>query len=441
MIGAGPAGIYAARCLVEQSEIPVTVDLLERLPTPFGLVRHGIAPDHLKMRSLRNALQKVLEHERVRFIGNVDVGVDLTLLELRRYVDAVIYAFGAAGDRRIGIDGEDLPGVLSATAFVSWYTGHPDADRGRIEEALSRARKVVVVGVGNVALDVARVLSRAPAELEHTDMPQHVLDVLAAAPVETVTVLGRRGPAQASFTYLELRELGKLARATVLVDPAQLHADAEPGDRMASRNVATLRGWVENVVRDGHVSLRLRFFARPVRLHGTDRVTGIEVERTEVGADGDLIGTGHTDVIPADLVIRSVGYRGYELPGVPLDQRSGTVLHQAGRVLRGSRFSVAEYVVGWIKRGPHGVVGTNRSDAQETVASLLADVAAGVVVAHPPIGDLVTCLIDHGVEPVLLRNWSAIDAAEQALGGTHGRPRTTMHEWSALLTAARAAAP
>src|SRR5215212_8917189 len=250
VIGAGPAGIYAAEALTRQDAVPVAVDLVDRLPTPFGLVRHGIAPDHPKMRAIRETLHHTLDHPDVRFVGNVDVGTDITLDELRRHVDAVIYTYGASLDRHLGIDGEDLPGSLAATELVAWYTGHPDADRIRVEAALRAARSVVVVGVGNVALDVARVLARTPEELEPTDMPQHVLDVLAAAPVQEVTVLGRRGPAQATFTTQELRELDGLADATVLVDSADLALDPASEaraaeDRVVSRNLAVLRGWAD----------------------------------------------------------------------------------------------------------------------------------------------------------------------------------------------------
>ena len=440
VVGAGPAGIYAADALAGQDDVPVAVDLIDRLPTPFGLVRHGIAPDHLKMRALRDTLHRTLDHERVRFVGNVEIGVDLSLAELRRHVDAVVYTYGAAGDRRLGIEGEDLPGSLAATAVVTWYTGHPDADRATVEAALARARDVVVVGVGNVALDVARVLARCPAELEGTDMPQHVLDALAVAPVERVTVLGRRGPAQATFTTQELRELGHLEQATVLVDPAQLTADPEPTDRSVVRNLAAMRDWGDHTAEPGRVALRLRFFARPLRLLGTDRVTGVEVERTAVDADGRAVGTGELDVVPADLVVRSVGYRGHALPGLPVDEWSGTVPHEAGRVLRDGVRSAGEYVAGWIKRGPTGVVGTNKHDARETVASLLADVADGALTVGGPVDDLVDTLAARGVGAVLLSHWESIDAAEVALGATRGRARTTMHDRAELLAAARAAA-
>jgi ferredoxin--NADP+ reductase len=444
VVGAGPAGIYAADALTRQDDVPVAVDLIDRLPTPFGLVRHGIAPDHPKMRAIRDTLHRTLEDPLVRFVGNVEIGQDISLAELRRHVDAVIYTYGAALDRHLGIDGEDLPGSLAATDLVAWYTGHPDADRARVEAALAGVRSVVVVGVGNVALDVARVLARTPAELEPTDMPQHVLDALAATAVEEVTVLGRRGPAQASFTTQELRELDDLENATVLVDAADL--DLDPGaeeraatDRNVTRNLAVLRGWADHAPEPGRTRLRLRFFARPARLLGQDRVTGVEVERTAVDADGRAMGTGEVDLLPADLVVRSVGYFGRPLPGLPVDERSGTVPHEAGRVLRDGKPSPGEYVAGWIKRGPSGVVGTNKHDARETVAALLSDAADGTLATGGPVGDLVAELVARGAEPVLIDDWRAIDAAEVALGATRGRARTTLHEREALLAAVRAA--
>jgi NADPH-dependent glutamate synthase beta subunit-like oxidoreductase len=445
VVGAGPAGVYAADALTRQKDVPVAVDLVDRLPTPFGLVRHGIAPDHPKMRAIRETLHRTLEHPQVRFVGNVDVGRDITLDDLRAHVDAVVYTYGASIDRRLGIEGEELPGSLAATDLVAWYCGHPDADRARVEAALAGVRSVVVVGVGNVALDVARVLARTPEELEPTEMPQHVLDALAGTQVEEITVLGRRGPAQATFTTQELRELGELAGATVLVDPADLELDADAeeraaADRNASRNLAVLRGWADHVPEPGRRRLTLRFFRRPVRLLGEERVNGVEVERTAVDGDGRAMGTGELEVLPADLVIRSVGYRGLPLPGLPVDERTGTVPHEGGRVLRDGLPSTGEYVAGWIKRGPTGVVGTNKHDARETIAALLADAADGTLAVHGDRDDLVETLRARGAEPVLLDDWRAIDAAEVALGASRGRARTTLHEWDSLMDAVRRAA-
>jgi NADPH-dependent glutamate synthase beta subunit-like oxidoreductase len=257
-------------------------------------------------------------------------------------------------------------------------------------------------------------------------------------------VLGRRGPAQASFTTQELRELGELEGATVLVDAADLELDTDAEERAATdrnvtRNLAVLRGWADHKPEPDRTRLRLRFFARPARLLGEDRVTGVEVERTAVDGDGRAVGTGETEVLPADLVIRSVGYFGTPLPGLPVDERTGTVPHEAGRVLRDGKPSPGEYVAGWIKRGPSGVVGTNKHDARETVAALLADATEGVLATGGPVGDLVEELVSRGAAPVLIEDWRAIDAAEVALGATRGRARTTLHEREALLAAVRAA--
>lgn len=445
VVGAGPAGIYAAEALTRQDDVPVAVELIDRLPTPFGLVRHGIAPDHPEMRGVRDTLHRTLDRPQVRFIGNVEVGADLSLTDLRELVDAVVYTYGASGDRALGIEGENLLGSLSATDVVAWYCGHPDADRARVEEALSRARSVVVIGVGNVALDVARMLARAPSELQGTEAPQHVLDALAASPVEEVTVVGRRGPAQATFTTHELRELGDLAEATVLVQPADLELDPESeeravANRVVARNLAVLRGWIDNEPEPGVVQLALRFHLQPLRLLGQAHVTGVEVEGTAVDRDGRATGTGQLSVLPADLVVRSVGYRGHPLPGLPIDERSGTVPHEAGRVLRNGSVSPGEYVAGWIKRGPIGVVGTTKRDARETIANLLQDAVAGGLGSHGEVDDLVRTLVARGISPVLLRDWRAIDAAEVALGATRDRVRTTMHERQTLLAAVRAAA-
>ncbi|MCO7219693.1 FAD-dependent oxidoreductase [Klenkia sp. PcliD-1-E] len=429
VVGAGPAGIYAAEALADQDDVPVAVDLLDRLPVPFGLVRHGIAPDHLKMRALADTLRHTLDHPSVRFVGDVELGQDLSVEDLRAHADAVVFTHGASGARRLGVEGEDLPGSLAATDVVAWYTGHPDADRARVEQAVARARDVVVVGVGNVALDVARVLARCPTELEATDMPQHVLDALAAAPVERITLLGRRGPAQASFTTQELRELGHLSAAVALTDTDGL--DEESDVRAVARNLATLREFAEHVPEPGKATVRLRFFTRPVRLTGTDRVTGVVVERVSVDPADRLAGTRDTEELPADLVVAAVGYTGLDLPGLPVS--GGVVPNEGGRVLRDGVVSPGEYVAGWIKRGPTGVVGTNKHDARETVAALLAD-APGLPRVEGP--DLVETLRARGCRPVLLENWRAIDDAEHALGATKGRARTTIHEREALRAAA-----
>ncbi|SHN28683.1 ferredoxin--NADP+ reductase [Cryptosporangium aurantiacum] len=418
----------------------VEVDVLDRLPTPFGLVRYGVAPDHLSIRGIRETLWRLLRNPSVRFLGNVEIGADVSTDELRRHVDAVVYTFGAARDRRLGIPGEDLPGSLAATDFVAWYCGHPDVIRGPVEEALRPARSAVVVGVGNVALDVGRVLARCGA-LDHTDMPEHVLSALGGCPVRDIHLLGRRAPAHAAFTTKELRELGKIDGVSVHVDPADLAAhpvtDAlVASDRAVARNVDVLRGWAGSPDGIGNpTSVHLRFFTRPVEILGTDRVEGVLVERTALTPDGRVVGTGEQAVIEAQLVVRSVGYRGVPLPGLPFDASAGVVPHERGRVVRDGAPAPGEYVAGWIKRGPTGVIGTNKSDAHETIETLLADAAAGRLLRTESPDSLTTLLADRGVRVFTLEDWRTIDAAEIALGESRGRTRTTLATRAELLDA------
>lgn len=437
VVGSGPAGVYAADVLTRGTD-GVSVDVLDRLPAPYGLVRYGVAPDHVKMKSVDVALRKVLERESVRFVGNVEVGTDLTLADLRRHYDAVLFATGAAVDRRLGVPGEDLPGSFSATDFVAWYSGHPDADLDRFT---LRARRVVVIGVGNVAVDVARVLAKTAAELSTTDVPGHVLEVLEGSAVEEVTMVGRRGPAQARFTTKELRELGELANADVVVDPADLElseADqAEVGkDRTLRANLEVLRGWVGREPEGRPRKLTLRFWLRPEAVLGVDAVTGLRTERTRLEA-GRLVGTGETVDLPAEMVLRSVGYRGLPLPGLPFDDTTGVVPHRAGRVLTESGPLPGVYVAGWIKRGPTGVIGTNKSDAAETVATLLADAPELPRASERDPDAVLELLCGRGVDPVEWAGWTAIDAAEQALGVERGCARVKIADRKGLLEAAR----
>ncbi|MFI5955093.1 FAD-dependent oxidoreductase [Cryptosporangium sp. NPDC051539] len=445
VVGSGPSGIYAAEALTRQTDVDVEVDVIDRLPTPFGLVRYGVAPDHLSIRGIRETLWRLLREPSVRFLGNVELGTDLTVDELRRHFDAVVYTFGASADRRLGIPGEDLPGSLPATDVVAWYCGHPDAARGAVEEALLTARSAVVVGVGNVALDVGRVLARCAygGALDHTDMPEHVLTALGSCPVRQIHLLGRRSPAHAAFTTKELRELGKLDGVAVRVDPADLapHPVTDAlveSDRVVARNVDVMREWAA-APRSGATGVHLRFFTRPVEILGTGRVEGVVVERTALTPDGSVVGTGERSVIEAQLVVRSVGYRGVPLPGLPFDQTANVVPHERGRVARDGGAVAGEYVAGWIKRGPTGVIGTNKADAHETVAALLADATAGALPpAERPDRDALTDLLsDRGVRVFTLDDWRTIDTAEIALGESRGRARTTLATRASLLDAVR----
>ncbi|GGW43217.1 NADP oxidoreductase [Streptomyces lucensis JCM 4490] len=439
VVGSGPSGCYTAQSLV-QLDSEVHVDVLDRLPCPFGLVRYGVAPDHEKIKSLQGSLRGVLEHERVRFLGGVRVGGPggLPVERLRELYHAVVYCVGAAADRRLGIPGEELPGSWSATEFVSWYSAHPDAaDAG----FLRGVRSAVVVGVGNVAVDVTRMLVRGAAELRPTDIPQAALDTLTASGIGEVQMVGRRGPAQARFTTKELRELGALPGAAVVVDPGDLALD--PVDDAAlpavtRRNVEVLRGWAARPPAAGGRHIRLRFFLRPVELLADGgRVGAVRFERTAPDGRGGVTGTGRYEDVPAQLVLRSVGYRGVPLEGLPFDPATGTVPHVAGRVVRDGAPSAGEYVAGWIKRGPTGVIGTNRPCAKETALCLLAD-APALALADVPV-DPLAALRAAGIEPVPWHGWLSIERAEAALGARLGRGVVKLADWSALLGAARSA--
>ncbi|WNZ13806.1 FAD-dependent oxidoreductase [Streptomyces sp. 11x1] len=441
VVGSGPSGCYTAQSLVQQDP-GVQVHVLDRLPCPYGLVRYGVAPDHEKIKSLQNNLRTVLEHERVRFLGGVRVGADgVPVARLRELYHAVVYCVGAATDRRLGIPGEDLRGSWSATEFVSWYSAHPDAVT---DGFLAGARTAVVVGVGNVAVDVTRMLARGATELTPTDMPQAALDSLAAGTVTRVHMVGRRGPSQARFTTKELRELSTLPDSRVTVDPAELELDpgyVDPSSLPAPqrRNVEVLRGWATAPAPAGRHGIRLRFFLRPVEiLADGDRVRGVRLERTEPDGHGGVSGTGRYEVIEAQLVLRSVGYRGVPVDGLPFDPVHGTVPHAAGRVLRDGAPSPGEYVAGWIKRGPTGVIGTNRPCAKETATSLLED--APELAARSLPDDPVALLRAAGSDPVEWSGWQSIERAEAALGASLGRGVVKIPDWESLMTAARGGA-
>ena len=455
VVGSGPSGVYTAQGLVQQSQVPgVRVDVLDRLPCPYGLVRYGVAPDHEKIKSLQNNLRAVLEDERVRFLGGVRIGPDgLPVARLRELYHAVVYCVGAATDRHLGVPGEDRPGSWSATEFVSWYSAHPDSTA---EGFVLGARSAVVIGVGNVAVDVTRILARGTAELSPTDMPQAALTALAASHVTDISMVGRRGPSQARFTTKELRELGALPDTEVMVDPRELELDpqyTDPSGLPAAnrRNVEVLRGWASAPPRGAARTIRLRFFLRPVELladaagGGADhngggdggRVGSVRFERTVPDGHGGVTGTGRYEEIAAQLVLRSVGYRGVPLDGLPFDAAHGTVPHLAGRVVRDGAIAPGEYVAGWIKRGPTGVIGTNRPCAKETVTSLLQD--ADALLRREVPEEPLTVLRAAGLTPVEWPGWRAIERAEAELGASLGRGVVKLPDWASLLAAARTA--
>ena len=431
VVGSGPAGFYAANALLT-ADPPAEVDMLERLPTPWGLVRLGVAPDHPKIKDVSRAFEKTASRPGFRFVGNVEVGRDVTHEELRERYDAVVYAVGAQTDRQLGIPGEDLPGSWAATEFVAWYNGHPDYQQLQFDLSGERA---VVIGNGNVALDVARMLALTPEELAPTDTTGAAIDAINAAGIREILVLGRRGPVQAAWTPVEVGELGDLAGADVIVDPAQLELDPaseaqlEAAPPTVKRSVEHLRDYAGREPAGKPRRIVLRFLASPTAIVGDGRVEAVEVARNEL-VDGRAVATEERETIPCGIVFRSVGYRGIALPGVPFDESSGTVPNEGGRVEPGL------YVAGWIKRGPSGVIGTNKKDATETVELLLEDAREGRL----PGGsgeDVLDLLAERGAEPVLYAGWEAIDAAEKAAGEPHGRPRVKLCSWDDLLAAAR----
>jgi ferredoxin--NADP+ reductase len=437
IVGAGPAGMYAAEALSKSGR--VEIDILDRLPVPCGLVRYGVAPDHLSIRSVRDTLDGILDLSGVSFIGNVEVGRDVSVDDLSRFYDAVIWCYGAPTDRSLGIEGEDLEGSFSATAFVNWYTGHPDADRS-FDSLLVGPTVAAVIGVGNVAVDVARILITPIASLRSTEMPDHVLAALEASTIRHVHVLGRRGPAHASFTTKELKELGELPGVRVQIEERDLvntesTLAALASDKVAARNFAVLEEWSSRAWPDEPRSLTLHFYARPDRISGVGSVEMLTIARTQVDPQGRAQDTGEKWELPTDLVVRSVGYRGEPIPGLPFDPSRGVVPNIDGRVIVDDQVAQGQYTAGWIKRGPSGIIGTNRKDAAATVAALLEDLDR--LPDPPERGALSSHLSTVGVVTVDRDGWRRISREECARGEASGRERVTIHDRDELLTIAR----
>jgi ferredoxin--NADP+ reductase len=435
VVGSGPAGFYAADFLLEAG---ARVDVLERLPTPWGLVRLGVAPDHPELKTASRAFEKTAAKDGFRFFGNVEVGRDVSHEELLRLYDATVYTVGAQTDRRLGIPGEELEGSWAATEFVAWYNGHPDYQQ--LEFDLSNER-AIVIGNGNVAVDVARILARTEEELAPTDITDRSTAALVASSVSEIVMLGRRGPAQAAFTPPELKELGELGGADIFVDPAELELDAaseawlESAGPRARRNVDILRDFAARTPDGKPKRLELRFCVSPEQILGEGKVEAIEIVRNSLvlSDDGEIkaVPTQDREVIPCGLVLRSVGYRGVALPGVPFDERRGVIPNDEGRVVGQPRV----YAAGWIKRGPSGVIGTNKKDAAETCGLLLEDAAAGLLETEG--GELEELLRGRGVDFVEYAGWQAIDEHERSLGAPSGRPRVKLTSWDELLAKAR----
>jgi ferredoxin/flavodoxin---NADP+ reductase len=452
VIGSGPAGFYTAGHLLKDSAGSFEVDMLERLPTPWGLVRSGVAPDHPKIKSVTRIYEKTAAHPRFRFFGNVVFGEHVSREELLEHYHAIVYATGTPVDRPLGIPGEELPGSHAATEFVGFYNGHPD--HTDLEVDLRCAERAVVIGNGNVAIDVARMLVLAPAELAPTDTADHALEVLGESHVKEVVIVGRRGPAQAAFTNPELLELGELADADVIVDATELDRalavhDAGAEENITSRrNVEILRSYAERTPAGRAKRIVLRFLLSPTALlPGDDGHLGaVELAHNELVADGEgqlrAQASGERETIPAGLVFRAIGYRGIPLPGVPFDGHRGVIPNDGGRVRDASSGAPVrgEYAVGWIKRGPSGVIGTNKKDAQETVDAIFADASAGgdkLNVPDSPDGAAIEQLLrERQPELVTYSGWEAIDRHERALGEPSGRPRVKLTRIEEMLRVA-----
>jgi ferredoxin--NADP+ reductase len=444
IVGSGPAAFYAAAPLLASESPTVEVDMIERLPTPWGLVRLGVAPDHPQLKTVSRAFEKIAAQPGFRFLGNVEVGRDVTQEELATLYDAVVYAVGSQSDRRLGISGESLPGSWAATELVAWYNGHPDYQGLDFDLGPERA---VVVGNGNVALDVARMLALTREELAPTDTTDRAIEAICASALREIVVLGRRGPVQAAWTSTELHELGELAGADVVVDPEELElddasaAELEAAPNVVQRNLEILREFAARTPAGKPRVVRLRFRVSPVAILGQDRVEAVEVVRNALEPDGRgsvrAVATDERETIPCGLVFRSVGYRGVALQGVPYDERTGTIPNTGGRVEEDDAVIPGLYCAGWIKRGPTGVIGTNKKDASETVEHLLEDARAGRLPGRTRDGTLDELLAERGVDVVRYSGWEAIDRIERARGEEQGRPRVKLATWDELLAAAR----
>jgi ferredoxin--NADP+ reductase len=440
VVGAGPAGLYAVHSLLA-SALPLGVDVFDRLPTPYGLVRYGVAPDNQKMKSVTRVLRTAFEYEKkVRFLGNVRFGVDIHRADLLEHYDAVIYATGAQGERKLDIPGEDLPGSHGAKEFVDWYNGHPDAAK---RSFLLRAQHVAVVGAGNVALDVARMLVRSGDEIAATDVPDRVLDAFRHSRVTDVHLIARRGLVQAKFTSEELRGLKDLVDVDIVIHPEDVALSDDDqrlieANRQLRTNVTMLREWANRPLRGKSRRIHMRFLQRPVRIVGEYRVEGVVLERNEPLADGRVRGTGRLETLDVGMIFRSVGYEALPLSGVPFDMARSIIPHRGGRVLEeNGRPTEKEYVTGWAKRGPTGTIGTNKSDSSETVETLLADLATRSSYRGGDPARIVALLDDRGADYTNWANWLRLDDYEIELGRSQGRPRVKIPALHSMLKVSR----
>lgn len=434
IVGAGPSGFYTAAALLAAKDLQISIDLIDRLPTPYGLVRYGVAPDHPKIKEVVRVFEKLALDPRVRFLGNVDFGRDLALEDLRLHYDQIVFAVGGQSDRRLGVAGEDLANSLSSTALVAWYSRHPDFLDLAVDLGVGAA---AVVGVGNVAIDVARVLVRDPEELAKTDISDDALAALRVSRVRDVYLLARRGPVQAKCSPAELKELAHLSGVDLVVDPRELELDPASAeelaaDREAQKNLEILRGVAERGATGAPRRIHLRFLVSPTEVLGTEgRVAGLRIERNRLvpGAGGlSARGTGELEELPVGLVVRAIGYRSLPLPGLPFDERGGVVPNAGGRVTDPSTGATLPglYVAGWVKRGPTGLIGSNKPDGAETAAAMLADLASTRPAPESGASAIDGRLAARGVRRVDFAGWQRLDRVEVERGRTAGRPRVKL---------------
>ena len=445
IFGSGPAGFYAVAELLRQKDYTATVDLFDRLPTPYGLVRGGVAPDHQKIKAVIRQYEKTAGQERFRFFGNVSFGTDLGLDDVLAHYHQVLFATGAESDRRLGIPGEDLAGSYPATIFVGWYNGHPDYRD--LEFDLSQVERVAVIGNGNVAMDVTRILAKSVEELSTTDITDYALETLAESAVKEIFLLGRRGAAQAAFTNPEIRELTQIPEVDLVIHPPDLVMDdlsqefLDQAPAVHQRNVDILAAHLDKGQSGGRRRIRVRFFVSPVEIMGDGRVEGVRLEKNKLVKDesGTLRarGTGVYEEFPIQMIFRSIGYKGHRLPGVPFDERAGIIPNQDGRVIDHDTGAVVPrvYVTGWIKRGPSGVVGTNKPDAVDSVRHMLEDVPALADGSVSPPEALPRLLSDRGVRYVSFADWKQLDRIEVEAGKPQGKPREKLTTVRAMLDA------
>jgi ferredoxin--NADP+ reductase len=444
IVGSGPSGFYATEALF-RSEPVVLVDMFERLPSPFGLVRSGVAPDHPKLKQPIQVYQRIADTPQFRFLGNVTVGRDISVEELLASYHAVIFTCGAETDRKLGIAGEDLVGSYTATEFVGWYNGHPDY-RDRVFD-LSH-ENAVVIGQGNVAVDVCRILCKTVDELKHTDIAQHALEALAKSKIRNIYMIGRRGPAQAKFTHTELRELGELADCDPVVDPNDLELNPasraeleDRSNRVQIKSYEVLKAFASRPSPTRHRRCYLQFLKSPIELKGNGKLERVVLMRNRLeGEPSQQVAreTGGAEELACGVLFRSIGYRGVPIPGVPFDERRGVFPNKDGRIVDGARIVPGLYTAGWIKRGPTGIIGTNREDSVATVNSLLADLPSFEATAKPGADGVMATLQSRGARVVSYADWQRIDAAEIKRGAAVDKPRekfTRVQEMLAVLPA------